>query len=318
MSVFMVRWGNTMAVKICNPIRDEIDSETCPCAIAVCCPPRRYTRRWMHAVEAISVSMLMLRKWWMPWIFDQWAHERDTFPQTDLRRSQARLQAEQRAVPQLDVERRESSWQARISDVFVRSQTEIFRLKARIVQRSVMPFPAPYTNIFSRSHLLSVFLSNLNTMGTVDELLSLRTALPFERFAYHQKVLAIQRATLLLFLSVMCTSGSYSVWLASPQRCFCELPSMSAVAALETPTNFPQMMMVVCYYPYVPPSKPKYMYPAVLRPNTHTTWAEKSRDFSIRGATRKWTWFISRGSSVTSLCMKFHDISFIRLQATVV
>ena len=29
-----------------------------------------------------------------------------------------------------------------------------------------------------------------------------------------------------------------------------------------------------------------------------TTWAEKSRDFSIRGATRKWTWFISRGSSL--------------------
>ena len=50
----------------------------------------------------------------------------------------------------------------------------------------------------------------------------------------------------------------------------------------------------------------------------YITWDEKSRDFSIRGVTRKWTWFISRGSSVTSLCMKFHDISFIRLQATVV
>lgn len=48
-------------------------------------------------------------------------------------------------------------------------------------------------------------------MGIVDELLSLRTALPLERFVYHQKVLAIQRATFLLFLSVMCTSGSYSV-----------------------------------------------------------------------------------------------------------
>jgi len=53
-----------------------------------------------------------------------------------------------------------------------------------------------------------------------------------------------------------------------------------------------------------------------LLPNT--TWAEKSRDFSIGGTTRKWAWFISRNSSVTSLCMKFHDISFIRLQATVV
>ena len=120
-------------------------------------PPRRYTRRWMHAVEAVSVSMLMLRKWWMPWIFDQWAHERDTFPQTDLRRSQARLQAKQRAVPQLDVERRESSWQARISDVFVRSQTEIFRLKARIVQCSVMPFPAHRTRTFFHALTLVSF-----------------------------------------------------------------------------------------------------------------------------------------------------------------
>jgi len=57
--------------------------------------------------------------------------------------------------------------------------------------------------------------------------------------------------------------------------------------------------------------------------NEYNTWAEKSRDFSIGGATRKWTWFILRDSFVTSIYiyiyMKFHDdISFIRLQAIVI
>jgi len=51
------------------------------------------------------------------------------------------------------------------------------------------------------------------------------------------------------------------------------------------------------------------------------TWAEKSRDFSIRDATRKWAWFISRGSSVTSLCMKFHFVhlftSYSRLSGAI-
>jgi len=44
--------------------------------------------------------------------------------------------------------------------------------------------------------------------------------------------------------------------------------------------------------------------------NEYNTWAEKSRDFSIGGATRKWTWFILRDSFVTSIYIYIYEVSW--------